>query len=200
MNVDATTIARTLHRFLQRLLDQELVALNYLRVLFKLYSCSDLPISDLFNIHGGHQRNLLLQLEEQGWVTSEIVVRPTGARTVRLYRLTSSGRRSLTWLSKALCPSADDRAALSRWLERMEARGATSFMRLHLLARITVYPGLFQKDLFAYKSGFRRQQIDRLLEQGLITEATPAGQPGPAKRYYPSKRWLTLLARLAQDR
>ncbi|GGX52200.1 hypothetical protein [Saccharospirillum salsuginis] len=186
---------RALVSFLQRLSDDNLVALNYLTALFRLFEEDDLALGQLFEQHGGHRRRLLNRLEDRRWVSSRILNAPGTDRKARRYRLTRSARTKLARLADHICPVLPDRSGLSEWLQETEALGELSFMRLMILGRLTTETGLQQKELVRYKSGYRRDQLDVLILDGLVSEMWPEDGSDHRLRYFATRRWLAHVGR-----
>lgn len=63
-----------------------------------------------------------------------------------------------------------------------------NFALLRLLVKIDEAPGQCGRELFTYRSGANNEQVDRLVDLGLLSEELV----GPRKEKYPGEQWLML--------
>ena len=187
--------AHALVQLLDRLAKDQLISMNYLTALFRLYDEDDLAIGQIFDQHGGHRRRLMYRLEGRRWIKSTYGPSPDSEHKATRYRLTATTRTALFNVACRICPGWYDNSGLSLWLRDVQELGNLSFMRLMILARLTEQPGQHQGDLVRYKSGYRRDQMDTLIEDGLIEEIYPDETATRGMRYYVTQKWIDHLER-----
>lgn len=104
------------------------------------------------------------------------------------YGLTTKGRYNVDSLMARECPNIEDRDHLSKWFTLIKNQGVANFALLRLLVKIDEAPGQCGRELFTYRSGANNEQVDRLVDLGLLSEE----MVGPRKEKYPGERWLML--------
>lgn len=175
--------------------DNGLSALSAMQVLFTLYEFNQpLTVKQIYDTGSGYRRAQLRCMAEIGLLKHQLSnaqrrnVERNPAPRPTAFELTTKGRYHVNSLMARECPSIEDRDHLSRWLTLIRNHGVVNFPLLRLLVRVEEDPGLCGRELFSYRSGANNEQVDRLVDLGLLSEK----MDGSRKEKYPGERWLML--------